>query len=190
MRPFRLSSLFGLALATLALPAMAQLQRFPTDAELQQLIQEFRQQFPELQASYEDRRTPAEQQAVSNFSDAWAEVDPDIAPFLGEWTAVEESLYIYPAATRGEVCVLDIYLNEGDFYKGQVRDGKVYTDRNLVFLLDSGYLGSTFVYDDEPGLYGYANPRPLPNPVEALGQYYPEAVAAFEDAECLVGLPQ
>jgi hypothetical protein len=185
-------SICGLVVASLALPATAQSERYPTDIELQHLVQELRQSIADLQASgiYDDRRTPAEQQAISAFADAWAEVDPAIAPFLGEWTAIEESLYIYPAATRGEVCILDIYLDDGDFYTGQVRNSRVYTDQNLVFLLDSGYLGSTFVYDDQPGIYEYAHPRPLPDPSEALRQYYPEAVAAFEEAGCLVGIPQ
>ena len=90
----------------------------------------------------------------------------------------ENALYHYPR------CILDIYLEQGDFYIGQVRDGKVYTDQNLVLLLDSGCLANMFVYDDQPGIYEYANPRPLPNSSEALGRYYPAAVTAFETSDC------
>ena len=71
-----------------------------------------------------------------------------------------------------------------------MHDGRVYTGQNLVFLLDNNFLGSMYVYDDQPGIYEYANPRPLPNPSEELGKYYSEAVAAFEASGCLVGLPQ
>lgn len=192
MRQIRLGSVWALVLACLALPAVAQSERYPTEAELQQLVQELRQKIPELQASgfYSDRRTFEEWQEISVYVEAWAGADPVIAPFLGEWSAIEESLYIYPSTTRGEVCILDIYLDEGDFYLGQVRDGKVYTDQNLVFFLDNNFLGNASVYDNQPSLYEYANPRPLPNPSEELGQYYPEAVAAFAASGCLVGLPQ
>jgi len=178
-------------LLALAGPAIAQPERFPTDAEMAQLVQEMRQRLPELQTSgmYTDRRTLAEQWVIAEFSRIWAAVDPAIAPYLGEWSAIEESLYIYPTTTPGEVCILDIYLDQGDFYTGRIQDEKIYTDVNLVLLLDNGYLGSTFVYDNQPGIYEYANPRPLPDPKAALGEYYPAAIADFESANCAVGLP-
>ena len=192
MRQFRLGSVWVLVLACLALPAVAQSERYPTETELQQLAQELRQKIPALQASgfYSDRRSFEEWQEISAYLDPWAEADPAIAPFLGEWVAIEESLYIYPSTIRGGVCILDIYLDQGDFYTGQVRDGHVYTDQNLVFFLDNNFLGNASVYDNQPSLYEYAITRPLPNPSEELGQYYPEAVAAFETSGCLVGLPQ
>jgi hypothetical protein len=180
-----------LALASLPLLALAQSQRHPTDAELQELRQALQQAMndPNYVRVYPDRRTPGEQESRAALVDAWAEVDPAIAPFLGEWTAIEESLYIYPAATRGEVCVLDVYLNEGDFYSGVIRDGRVYTTTNLVFFLNDNYLSSAFVYNDQPETYEYANPRPLPDSLAQLEQYYPEMMAAFHAAACQVGLP-
>jgi hypothetical protein len=181
----------GCLLVGLSLPAIAQSERWPTEAEQQQLVQEMQQRLPDLEASgfYSDRRTLAEQWVVTEFSRAWAAVDPAVAPYLGEWIAIEESLYIYPSTTPGQVCILDIYLDEGDFYIGQVRNGKVYTTTNLVFILNDNFLGNAFVYDDQPGIYEYAYPRPLPDPVTTLGEYYPAAIAAFEAANCAVGLP-
>lgn len=191
LNPFTSLGMGGYLLIGLISPAIAQSDRFPTDAEQQALVQQMRQRLPELQSSgfYRDYRTLAEQWVVTEMVSAWMAIDPAIAPYLGEWTAIEESLYIYPSATPGEVCVLDIYLDEGDFYMGQVQDGKVYTTNNLIFLQDSGYLGNAFIYDGQPGIYEYAHPRPLVDPVTALGEYYPEAIAAFEAANCLVGLP-
>ena len=170
---------------------LAQAERYPTEAELQQLLQDFRESIPTLEATgiYTDRRTPAEREARDAYADAWAEVDGAIAPYLGEWTAIEESLYLYPAADEGEVCILDIHLDLGDFYRGEVRNGKVYTTINHVLFLDSNYLNSASVYDAQPDSYAYANPRPLPESLEQLEQYYPEMVAAFREAECLTGLP-
>ena len=191
LNPLANLSVGGVVLMSLALPSIAQSERFPTDVEMAPLVQEMRQRRPDLQASgfYTDRRTLAEQWFVDEFANTWAAVDPAIAPYLGEWTAIEESLYIYPSTTPGEVCVLDIYLDLGDFYTGQVRDGRVYTTNNLVFLLDGDFLGSTFVVDSQPGIYEYAHPRPLPDPAESLGEYYPELVTQFAAANCVTGLP-
>lgn len=192
MRQLQLGGVWVLVLASLAQPAIAQSERYPTATELQQLAQELRRKIPDLQASgfYSDRRTFEEWQERSAYAAAWAGVDPAIAPFLGEWTAIEESLYIYPATARGGVCILDVYQDESKLYTGQVRDGKLYTDQNQVFFLDNNFLGNASVYDNQPSLYEYAHPRPLPNPSEELGQYYPETMAAFEASNCLVGLPQ
>ena len=118
MRQLPLGNFWVLVLACLTLPAEAQSERYPTETELQQLAQELRQKIPELENSgfYNDRRSFEEWQEISVYVDAWAEVDPEIAPFLGEWGAIEESLYIYPSTTTGEVCILDIYLDLGNFY--------------------------------------------------------------------------
>ena len=181
----------GLLILTGLPVALAQADRYPTEAELQQLLQELRENIPELEATgiYTDRRTPAEREARDAYADAWAEVDTAIAPYLGEWTAIEESLYLYPAANEGEVCILDIHLDLGDFYMGEVRDGKVYTTINHVLVLDSDFLGSTTVYEGQPSIYPYANPRLLPESFEQLEQYYPEMMTAFYEADCLTGLP-
>ncbi|MBD1874884.1 hypothetical protein H6F75_15460 [Nodosilinea sp. FACHB-131] len=192
MRQLQLGGVWVLVLAILAQPAIAQSERYPTATELQQLAQELRRKIPDLQASgfYSDRRTFEEWQERSAYAEAWADVDPAIAPFLGEWTAIEESLHIYPATARGGVCILDVYQDESKLYTGQVRDGKLYTDQNQVFFLDNNFLGNAAVYDNQPSFYEYAHPRPLPNLSEDLGQYYPETIAAFEASNCLVGLPQ
>lgn len=181
-----------LLVAVLPMSVLAQSQRYPTDAELQRLRQELRQKIPQLNTTgiYHDRRSPNERRTRNAFVEAWAKVDPAIAPFLGEWSAIEESLYIYPSKTRGTVCILDISLDIGDFYTGQIRNGKVYTASNLVFFLDSGFLSNAFVSENKPGTYEYANPRPLPGSLQKLQQYYPDMIAAFEKADCFTGLPK
>lgn len=138
---------FGLLMLVGVPVSLVPAERYPTEAELQQLVQDFRDSIPTLEATgiYTDRRIPSEQEARAAYADAWAEVDEAIAPYLGEWTAIEESLYLYPAANEGEVCILDIHLDLGDFYRGEIRDGKVYTTINHVLFLDSNYLNSAFV---------------------------------------------
>lgn len=181
----------GVFVVASLLPALAQSERYPTEAELQQLRQELRQNIPRLEETgiYSDRRTPEQREARDAYAAAWAEVDPAIAPYLGEWTAIEESLYIYPSVTPEEICVLDVHLEAGNFYTGQIRNGNVYTTFNVVFFLEDKFLSFASVFEGQPNTYEFANPRPLPETLDQLEQYYPEAIAAFHEAGCLTGLP-
>lgn len=188
MRPlFLLPAVFVLLLPKLAI---AQSLRYPTETELADLIQTFRLRIPQLMQTgyYTDRRTADERQQREAQVAAWAEVDGAIAPFLGEWMALEESLAIFPAQNPGEVCVIDSALEESDFYRGSIVDDKVYTDVGLVFVLDSGFLGSTFVTNNGAGLYEYANPLPMSDPSTSqyYQQYQPAMIERFQAAGCRI----
>jgi hypothetical protein len=181
------------AIALLPLPGLAQSERHPTAAEIEQLLQEMRQNIPNLIETgiYSDRRSPEVRQQRDDFVAAWAEVDAAIAPFLGDWIAIEENLAIFPTANPGEVCIIDSYLDLSDFYLGWVIEGQLYTDVNLTLVLDSGFLVSTFVYDNQAAHYEYANPRPVADPATSFyfAQYHPEIVEQFQQAGCLVESP-
>jgi hypothetical protein len=73
-----------------------------------------------------------------------------------------------------------------------VVDGKIYTDTNLTFVLDSGFLVSTFVIEDQAGRYAYANPRPFDNPATSsyYAEYHPDIADQFQRAGCLTELPE
>lgn len=178
-----------------AAPVWSQSLRFPTEAEQQQLLQDMRQDLPERLESeiYTDRRTPEQRQQAAEFSEAWAEVDEAIAPFLGEWFAIEESLAIYPSPHRGVVCIIDTYLDESNFYMGFALNGHIYTTTNMVLMLDSGFLVSTFVlgYGEVPDHYEYANPRRLQHPadLEIFAQMHPTVVEQFQQAGCKADMP-
>ncbi|MEM0979277.1 MAG: hypothetical protein AAGH78_03285 [Cyanobacteria bacterium P01_H01_bin.58] len=194
MRFMTLGIVAMLASLGLIAPARAELERYATDAEIQELVTAMRQRLPQIQATgyYLDRRTLEEQSERAAFAAAWMEVDPEIASFLGDWTALEEALMIYPAAERGKVCIVDIYLDEADFYQGEVIDGKIYAANNLVLVLDSGFLGSVFVNGNQPGLYEYSHPRPLKDPATAdyFAEYYPAIPSQFAPAGCIADLPE
>ncbi|MGB3491402.1 MAG: hypothetical protein WBA57_01650 [Elainellaceae cyanobacterium] len=185
------------ALISLGLPVAAEAQslRFPTESEQQSLIEEMRQTIPQLMESgmYSDRRTAIERDEAEAFSQAWAEVDPAVAPFLGEWYAIEESLAIYPSPHPGVVCIVDTYLDISDFYLGFVLNEKVYTSTHMTLVLDSDFLVSLGVYGDDqsPSHYEYAHPRIPQTP--AASDYYvnmhPEIVEQFNRAGCRVGAP-
>jgi len=77
-----------------SLPVFAGSQRYPTNAEVQRLIRQFRQQSSsppvptpgECCGGWEaDRRTPAQKQPLETFVRTWSRVDPAVAPFLGQW---------------------------------------------------------------------------------------------------------
>ncbi|MGD1905989.1 MAG: hypothetical protein ACFB0C_08350 [Leptolyngbyaceae cyanobacterium] len=184
----------ALAITLLPLPAFAQSQRHPTAAEIEGLLQGFQESIPALLESgfYGDVRTPEVRQQQDTFVEAWSQVDPGVAPFLGDWFAIEENLEIFPTSDPGVVCVIDSYLDISDFYLGRVVEGHLQTDTNLTLVLDSGFLVSTFVYDDQAARYEYANPIPVKDP--AVGSYFPEyhpnIVEQFQQAGCLVGLPE
>lgn len=174
--------------------ARAELERYATDTEIKTLVAAMRERIPKLQATgyYLDRRTLEEQQERAAFTAAWLEVDPEVAHFLGDWTAIEEGLMIYPSAQRGEVCIIDTYLDDADFYQGEVINGRIYADNNLVLVLDSGFLASIFVGNDQPNLYEYGHPRPLKDPATAnyFAEYYPEIPPQFAQAGCVTDLPE
>ncbi|MBW4522381.1 MAG: hypothetical protein KME16_22230 [Scytolyngbya sp. HA4215-MV1] len=184
----------GFAIALLPLPGFAQSERHPTDAEITGLLREMRREMPNLMKSgvYRDRRNSEERRQREAFVKAWSQLDRAIAPFLGNWTAIEENVEIYPASKRGEVCIIDSYLDETDFYLGRVVNGKLRTDTNLTFVLDSRFLVSTFVVENRAGHYEYANPRPVDNPLTST--YYvknhPKVVEQFQQAGCLLGIPK
>ncbi|MEM9503560.1 MAG: hypothetical protein AAGA01_06345 [Cyanobacteria bacterium P01_E01_bin.43] len=186
--------LLPLALLLLPLPSFAQSERHPTAAEIEDQLQAMRQNILQLMRTgiYDDRRPHAMRLQRDTFAEAWSEVDAATAPFLGDWTAIEENLAIYPTANPGEVCVIDSHLDLSDFYLGQVVEGHLVTDINLTFVLDSGFLVSTFVYDDEAARYEYANPRPLADPAASpyYVEYHPEIVEQFQQAECLTESPE
>ncbi|MEO1094430.1 MAG: hypothetical protein AAFX01_05975 [Cyanobacteria bacterium J06638_28] len=194
MRLMTLGIVGMLASLGLIVPARAELERYATDTEIQELVAAMRQRLPQIQATgyYLDRRTLEEQQERAAFAAAWMKVDPEIASFLGDWTAIEEALMIYPAAERGKVCVIDIYPEDAEFYQGEVIAGKLYTENNLVLVLDSGFLASIFVSGNQPGLYEYGSPRPLKDPATAdyFAEYYPALAPQFAQAGCLADLPE
>jgi hypothetical protein len=186
--------LLALVILLLPLASFAQSDRHPSDTEIKKLISEMRQDIPRLMQTgiYRDRRSPKERQQREAFVKAWFEVDSAIAPFLGNWTAIEENLVIFPSPNRGEVCIIDHHLDIADFYIGRVIDGNLSTNTNLTLVLDSGFLVSIFVSANQAKRYEYGNPRPLNNPMtdSYYAKYHPKIVEQFKQAGCLTGMPK
>lgn len=189
-------------LAATSLPIFAQSVRFPTDAELQQLIKKFRSFAAsppgDNRGLYKtDRRSRVQVQQLTSFVKAWSQIDPTTAPFLGTWIALEERKSIYPSSVKGRVCIIDIFIRNNNtgfrFGIGRVSNGKIQTD-SYILIREGNYLGGIFVYNNEPGIYEYAWPKPLVNPLELIERNTPvaeknELLQQFKEAGCTASLP-
>lgn len=180
-----------LLLAGMALPAWAQSQRYPTDREIQGLMQQMRQHTAQLRAegTYRDRRTPAERQQLAAFVAAWSRIDRSVTPFLGSWDGYEESMLVYPSRTAGQVCIIETYIGDrgtgADFLLGTVRNGRVVLSDNSFLIRQGSYLGVAFVYQNRPSIYEYANPTPLDHPATvSYLKDQPNLVNQFNQAGC------
>ncbi|NEQ47645.1 MAG: hypothetical protein F6K00_30525 [Leptolyngbya sp. SIOISBB] len=182
-----------LTLLMVGLPSWAQSERYATDTELEAVIEQHEAELPQLTeiGFYQDWRTQAERYQQSLWAAAWADVDAEIAPFLGHWVAIEEDIAVFPSANRGQVCVVDTHLDQSDFYLATVQDGKLYTDHNVVLVPTADFLLTVTVYD-EPYFYPYNSPIVSTNPAnyEFFADYHPDVVQQFEAAGCRTGLPQ
>jgi hypothetical protein len=189
------------------LPIIAQQsKRYPTENELQQLMNRFRNfvasPSPGNRDFYiRDRRNESETQKLKAFVRAWLPVNPDVAPFLGQWTALEETKNIYPSSLKGKVCIIQNYIPPPNgrgisFAQGTV-SGKFIKTTNFTFLIQQGnYLGAAFIdtRNNQPGIYEYAWPKPLVAPAKLMS-YLPPAdrnrlLQQFKEAGCSDTLPK
>jgi hypothetical protein len=171
-------------------------ERYPTVTEIADLQAELRQSIPQLLTSgfHTDWRSPEQRQQRDALVTDWMEVDSEVAPFLGQWTAIAEYLAIFPTATPGVVCIVDTYLGGSEFNRGMIVAGALYTDGGSVLVLEGEFLGNFFVTEGEAYSYPYSHPSPLQDPTDMdiyaspYTIYYPDVVAEFEANGCL--LPQ
>lgn len=156
-------------LISIASPTWAS-DRYPIDQELNQLSRQFKQKLPKLQKdrTYHDRRNATERQQIKAFVEAWLQVDPEVAPFLGMWTAIEESKSIYPSSTKGRVCIVDTFLADRgmgvSFSTATVVNNRLRSNDKTVSIKEGNFLATAFVYQGKARIYEYAHPRPLNNP--------------------------
>ena len=191
-------------LAATSLPIVAQSVRLPTDAEMQELIKKFRiftASPPDSNRGYyrNDRRDRAQIQQITSFVKARSQIDPETAPFLGTWTAIEESKSIYPSNIKGRVCIIDSFIPSPrdigfSFSLGTVSNGKIKTDSNIL-IYQGNYLGAAFIHNNKPSIYEYAWPKPLKTPAELM-QHVPQSdrdrnriIEQFHKAGCTASLP-
>jgi hypothetical protein len=197
---------FGLSLTILStslLPAFAQSERHPTEAEVRELMNRFQRQ---TQATGNEPTLP-ETTSRHLFVSAWSKVEPSLAPFLGEWymgqdTSYASVLWIYPSTTRGRVCIIHGYFPDGDesstlsFVTGSVETDQIRIageDLGRSLLVKQGNdLALLGIYNEGADVFKYSFPRPLKPPTTASLNNAPEAsniIQEFKAAGCTASLP-
>jgi hypothetical protein len=134
----------------------------------------------------------AELQSLRNYRKAWAKQEPQMAPFLGEWTdAIEGYFGIYPSSAAGEVCIIAPF--SGHVTKGKISGGVLYYNgqtgvngkngKNILYDLGrENVIGVRFVENNDKQLIPFFARRPVePNSQRAQ---------IFEQAGCRIAPPQ
>ncbi|MFB8796123.1 MAG: hypothetical protein U7126_18325 [Microcoleus sp.] len=189
------------------LPIIAQQsKRYPTENELQQLMKQFlsfvASPSPGNRDFYiRDRRNENETHKLQAFVRAWLPVNPDVAPFLGQWTALEETQNIYPSTIKGKVCIIETFIPTANdigisFAQGTISGKQVRTSERTILVQQGNYLGVTFINtsNNQAGIYEYAWPKPLVDPAKLMS-YISQAdrnrlLQQFKEAGCSDTLPK
>jgi hypothetical protein len=184
-----------LVLGALPWPALALLDRYPTAEEMQSLTRQFQQNILRPNLYPRDRRTPVEKRKISDFQQAWAKVDPTVAPFLGNWSAIEESKMIYPSTTKGKVCIIETFIGDQgtgvDFALGTVINGQVRVSDLTILIQQGNFLGTASTYQDQASVYEYMNPRSLQHPFTlSYLKREPKIIQQFVQAGCTADRPK
>ena len=161
-------SIIALKICSLQVFAQSASERYPTNTELVRLQEKLRRQIRTIETGneFKDFRTSGDKQRHASFVSAWATIYPVVAPFLGYWSGYEESLLIYPAITKGRVCIIYEGLGENELYFGNVVNGEIRTDEKRTIIKEGDYLAVASVRNNQPDIFvtpPYMNPRmPLP----------------------------
>ncbi|MFB2938694.1 hypothetical protein ACE1B6_25870 [Aerosakkonemataceae cyanobacterium BLCC-F154] len=157
-------SIIALKVCSLQVLAQSASERYPTTTELVRLREKLRSQIRKLENEneFKDFRSSADKQRLASLVSAWAKVDPIVAPFLGYWSGYEESLLIYPANTKGRVCIIYEGLGENELYFGNVVNGEIRTDEKQTIIKEGDYLAVASVRNNQPDIFvtpPFMNPR-------------------------------
>jgi hypothetical protein len=202
-------SLFSLIMSVticgVSLPVFAG-ERYPTNAEIRRLRQEFHQTIIPATRKFirdgvgygRDERTASDLENRASFIKAWSQVNPGIAPFLGEWGGQENWLIIFPSNVRGRACVIYIPGDEPnvvEFGLGSVANKqlRVNFDGNSpnVLIEDQDFLGLIDVYQNKAQVW----PQVLPKPLKEMSNSFYDRdtsriIPQFQAAGCTASLPE
>lgn len=183
-------------------PVFAYSLRYPTEAEIQELMDELPIQTRFIFPS----RLEPNLSEFNEFVKAWNQVDPAVAPFLGDWTGYTQlQLGVYPSKTPGRVCLIDYTVDPvlvAGFSVGYVVGDRIETLGELgraIFIKSGEYLGLYEISDLQPRLYTFGKPAALIPPSELLDpnqsfidnpEIAARIIAEFEAAGCLSSLPE
>ncbi|MCF4966856.1 hypothetical protein [Nostoc sp. CMAA1605] len=152
-------SCLAIIVVTICSPVLANSDRYPTSTEVESTRGELRNQ---IHTASPDVRTLKEKRARQLLVSHWLKYDQETAQFLGNWSAFESSMAVYPAKTRNRVCLVYIGLGQVDFELGRVVDGKLRNARKNLLLLEGNYMGVGSISEGRVSMYLiYHSPRAL-----------------------------
>ena len=158
--------------------AYAQTQSYPTDEELQKLMPDFQRQV-EYWNQYEE---PERHREARTFAENWSG-DPTVAPFLGSWAAIEETMDIYPSTTEGQVCIISTFSTpnpEVELSLGNVLNQRIYTDAGEVIIQQGNYSGVAWSNGNGTGIYVYRLIAPTEVPTRESFSYWDNGSSVLE----------
>jgi hypothetical protein len=171
-----------------SLPVLAQYQRYPTDVEIQGLIPEFRRQIQRWSQAI----NPESLKDATSFVAAWQRVDRASAPFLGQWTSVDENKSIYPSNVKGRVCIIDTSYEGARFSLGEVSNNRIRTSTRQVIIKQGTFLGVAG-YNQGAGIYPYYLLKTVESPITSCYLIYfaekAEIIKQFKAAGCTAFVP-
>lgn len=171
-----------------SLPVFAQSQRYPTDVEIQRLIPEFRRQIQRWSQAI----NPESLKDAKSFVAAWQSADRAGAPFLGQWTSVDETKSIYPSNVKGRVCIIDTSYEGARFSLGEVSNNRIRTTTRQVIIKQGDFLGVAG-YNQGAGIYPYYLLKTVESPITSCYLIHfaekVEIIKQFKAAGCTAFVP-
>jgi hypothetical protein len=185
-------------------PVLAHTSQYPTEAEIQSALEDLPQAVREVPGpGARDIRSIAEVETLTFFVEEWSQVDSSIAPFLGTYEGLGESLQVYPSRTRGQVCIIRSgYGSNGTwnlFGLGTVIEHQIYTTGDLgQYILfeqrggiaskhelqnsERDYLALVGIDNGQAELSAWSLPTPLGSPSADI-------IQKFNESGCTTALP-
>ncbi|AUT00443.1 hypothetical protein CLI64_08600 [Nostoc sp. CENA543] len=183
-------------LSTYFSPVFAQSQRYPNNTESRELIRRFHQVPSNVNGDKKDFRSSLEKQRLTSFSNSWSKVFPSVAPFLGTWRGLEESISIFPSTVKNSVCIL--YQGENNstsFEVASVSNRKIVTSKEFgraYIIKQKNRLGVMGIYNNSPNMSAFEFPVPLKR-LESLlsgrGQDSNKIIQQFKSSGCTTSKP-
>lgn len=177
--------------------------RYPTPEEIENVMEDFR----DRQGSITSSRTDPQIPQFNEFVKSWSQIDPTVAPFLGDWTGRHTQLLlgIYPSKIPGRVCIIDYTVDplvSAKFSVGYISNNRIETLGALgqaAIVKDGDVLGLVSVEPDKLSAFVFGAPAALISPAELLDPTSPfisdpviarRIIQEFNAAGCLTTIPQ
>ena len=138
-------------------------------AEIKEIRQEFRR-FVQKAGSdkfksglIKDRRSAEQQRDIAAFTQAWAKVSPEAAPFLGGWADYHETITIYPTNQKNQVCVVTSDEGYANLSSGSVAN-EVLQVEGVSYFKEGKFIGRGLISNNRAGInleLPLVNPKPI-----------------------------